>query len=958
MSPNDFVAKWKAVNQTERAVAQAFFLDLCELLEEPKPQDADPSGTWYCFEKGATKTTGSDGWADVWKRGYFAWENKGKHKDLDKAYVQLQQYAVALENPPLLIVCDIERIKIVTNWTNNVSTTYELTLEDLLIPAKRQILKDAFSDPTRLKSASTRGNLTEKVAKQFAELAQELDASGYLPPEIAEFINRMVFCMFAEDTGILGHKLFTEMLEAAWNETGSFADLASTLFGAMQTGGAVGFKKVEWFNGGLFTHPKALPLTKKQIGKVREAAALDWSQIDPSLLGTLFERGLDPDKRGQLGAHYTDPENIMRIIDPVVLQPLREEWELTKAKILAAPQKMKKGIDTGPRLGILNAFLERLRGVKVLDPACGSGNFLYLALRSLKDLEHRVLFEAEAMGLPKLFPELDQRCVHGIEINPYAAELARVTVWIGELQWQLEHGYNVSRNPILKTLDTIENRDALLAPGGSEAEWPDADFIIGNPPFLGGGLLRRGLGHEYVETLFKVYGSRIPNFSDLCCYWFEKAREKIASQETKSAGLIATQGIRGGANRTVLNRITESQTIFSAWKDMEWVLDGANVHVSIVCFSEKGTEIRLDGSVVDKIHSNLEAGESDSTSAKSIRSNEGKSFKGPSPAGPMDITEEVAVDFLLSPNPHGLPNSDVIRPVVSATDISQSSRKLWTIDFQKKTLENAALYDKPFAYVEIHVKPVKELNRRPIYSKLWWQYAEARLALRQKMEGIGRVIVTPGTAKHRVFRWYPVSTLCNQGTFIFTFEDDYTFGVLHSRFHEVWALAQGTQLREKESGFRYTPTTCFETFPFPEPTESLREAIGAAAKELDRLRENWLNPEEWTQENVLEFPATVGGPWHRWIPDAENLTPGSIATTRYVRSVAHPATAKALAKRTLTNLYNERPAWLRHAHEALDNAVADAYGFPHDISDAEILSELLRLNLEIAAREAADVVSP
>jgi hypothetical protein len=183
-------------------------------------------------------------------------------------------------------------------------------------------------------------------------------------------------------------------------------------------------------------------------------------------------------------------------------------------------------------------------------------------------------------------------------------------------------------------------------------------------------------------------------------------------------------------------------------------------------------------------------------------------------------------------------------------------------------------------------------------------------------------------------------------------DDDYTFGVLHSRFHEVWALAQGTQLREKESGFRYTPTTCFETFPFPEPTEAQRAAISAAAKELDRLRENWLNPEEWTQENVLEFPATVGGPWHRWIPDAENLNPGSISTARYVRRVAHPATAKALAKRTLTNLYNERPAWLRHAHEALDNAVADAYGFAHDISDAEILSELLRLNLEIAARES------
>ena len=550
MTPGAFIAKWRASELKERSASQSHFIDLCRLLGEPTPTDADPTGEWYCFERGARKDTGGDGWADVWKRGCFAWEYKGRRADLDAAFNQLRQYALALENPPLLIVSDMARFRIRTNWTNSVSVTHEFTLDDLADGATRDKLKWAMSEPERLRPGETRQGVTERAAATFAELAQGLRDRGHEAQTVAHFVNRLVFCMFAEDVGLLPGNMFTRMLEHARRRPEEFADLARDLFGAMSIGGRIGFEAVAWFNGGLFDDETALPLDRDGIETALKAAALDWSEIDPSILGTLFERGLDPDKRSQLGAHYTDRDKIMRIVEPVIVRPLLAEWEATKAGIEALAERADTAGSPAAQTRLrrqadqaLRAFLERLRRFTVLDPACGSGNFLYLALHALKDIEHRVQLEGETLGLARGFPAVGPANVKGIEINAYAAELARVSVWIGEIQWMRRNGFSNSTNPILDPLETIECRDAILVPDGSEPDWPEVDAVIGNPPFLGGKLLIGGLGEDYVSRMFAAWRGRVPPEADLVCYWFVKAGEQVASGKV----LLSTSGPRRSA---------------------------------------------------------------------------------------------------------------------------------------------------------------------------------------------------------------------------------------------------------------------------------------------------------------------------------------------------------------------------------------------------------------------------
>ena len=410
--------------------------------------------------------------------------------------------------------------------------------------------------------------------------------------------------------------MFTRMLEHARRRPGEFAALARDLFGAMATGGRIGFEAVAHFNGGLFDDDTALPMEREEIGATLKAAALDWSEIDPSIFGTLFERGLDPDKRSQLGAHYTDRDKIMQIVEPVIVRPLLAEWEIEKARIAAAiakedrarpARRRRKGpVKIAPSQGLLNAFLKRLQDFTVLDPACDSGNFLYLALRALKDLEHRVQLEGEAMGLERSLPAVGPTNVKGLEVNAYAAELARVSVWIGDIQWMRRNGFRESRDPILKPLETIECRDAILASDGSEPDWPHADAVIGNPPFLGGKKLIDELGEDYVPRMFSAWTARVPPEADLVCYWFVKAGEQMTAGRAKRVGLVATNSIRGGANRRALRAATAGCTIFDAWSDEPWVIDGAAVRVSLVCFSRADdahvSVRRLDGQPVDKIH--------------------------------------------------------------------------------------------------------------------------------------------------------------------------------------------------------------------------------------------------------------------------------------------------------------------------------------------------------------------
>jgi type II restriction/modification system DNA methylase subunit YeeA len=969
MTPNEFITKWRDNPLTERQASHTHFIDLCRLLDELAPYDPGTDAETYCFEKGATKSTGGEGWADVWKRGAFGWEYKGPKKDLTAAYTQLQQYAVALEHPPLLIACDRERFQIHTNFTNSVSKLYEITLEEIAEPEKRAILKAVFENPESLKPEQTRQSLTVEVAEEFAALALRLRSRGYDPQFTAHFINRLVFCMFAEDVNLLPNAMFKRMLEHAMQRPAEFADLTRDLFEAMKDGGRIGFEKVDWFNGGLFDTNATLPLEPDDIKLILNVARKDWSDIDPSILGTLFERGLDPDKRSQLGAHYTDRDKIMQIVEPVVTQPLLAEWDDTKKKIAVeiakytaarartpAKQAEARRIHAAARREEERAwreaqrlragFIERLRNVQILDPACGSGNFLYLALLALKDIEHRANLDAEAMGLGRFSPSVGPECLKGIEINPYAAELARVTVWIGEIQWMRRNGFDANRNPILRPLDTIECRDAVLDPNGSEASWPPAEFIIGNPPFLGAKLMKRWLGPEYTERLRDAYSGRLRAFTDLVCYWFEKARAEVIAGRTKRVGLVATSSIRGGTNRPILDRIATELAIYDAWGEQPWTVEGARVEVSLVCFCPrelKPAQLRLDGKIVPTINPDLTTGV-DLTRAVALKENAAISFLGIQTSGPHDIPGDLARRMLAMPaNPNRRSNHEILKPYWNGDDVTGRPRDRWLIDFPVGlSEEEAARFEAPFEHLkdaqytpERGKPPVSFVNYRvstPGQNPSWWEPHRPRPEMRKRIERLSRYVATPEVSQYRVFVWLQYPVLPDKNLIVIASDDDATFGVLHSRFHEVWSLRLGTSLEDRP---RYTSTTTFATFPFPKGlspdisssgrANGLAVPIADAAQRLAELRDNWLNPAELVRRD----PEVVAGFPDRVLPVSE-------------------AAKVELRRRTLTDLYNERPTWLANAHRALDEAVAAAYGISPDVSDDDVLSHLLELNVSRA----------
>ena len=974
MTPRDFIDKWKSGGD-ERRDAQPFFEDLCRLVGHPTPREADPDHTWFTYEYGAEKTSGGDGWADVWKKGFFGWEAKGTHKNLDKAYEQLKMYADALQNPPLLVVSDLHTIIVHTNFTNTVKRKLEFTIEQLAEFETRQILEAVFKNPEALRPGTTRAAITQEAAEKFTTLAQALRTRGHDPLPVAHFLNRLLFCMFAEDIGLLPNQLFTKMVSASQGKPDLFEKRSRELFAAMNNGGDVAYENVEWFNGGLFDDDVTLPLTSDELKVLLAACILDWSDIEPSIFGTLFERGLDPGKRSQLGAHYTDPDTIMKIVRPVVIEPWLRDWETEKAalekmtgagkkvvskaaegrierylemrggaeaddeeKAALREQLISKGKISPAARKRFTQFLERLRAFTVLDPACGSGNFLYLALRALKDIEKRVLIEGEALGLGRQFPALGPGSVKGIELNTYAAELARITIWIGEIQWMIRNGYGAKKNPILQPLDQIENRDAVLNNDGTESSWPRADVIIGNPPFLGAKKHWNGLGRKYTDAMRAAYKGRVAGMADLVCYWFEKANDAIRAGYTYRAGLVATNSIRAGANREVLIHVTGQTRVFEAWGDEEWINEGAAVRVSLVCFGSSEQSAHLDGQAVAEIFPDLTANDGkgggvDLTKAAKLPENEGCAFVATVKAGSFDIPGDTARQWLEIPNPNGRSNAEVVRPWANGLDVSRRPADVWIIDYGTEMAEvEAAMYAIPFAHVVEHVKPKREKSNRKSYKEKWWRLAEPIPKMRAALAPLSRYIATPADGKQRIFAWLSVAVLPDHQLVVIARDDDTMFGLVHSKIHEIWSFRAEISRMGVGNTPRYKPPVHFEKFPFPEGlTPNIAAAeysadpratrIAGAARALVEARDRWLNPPEWTDR----VPEVVRG-----YPD---------------RIIAKEGRAADLKKHTLTNLYNARPAWLDNLHRELDTAVAAAYGWDWPLSDDEILRRLFKLNL-------------
>lgn len=1072
MTPQDFIAKWGAPGGVpgpayalnEEQGAQSHFLDLCELLGVPKPGSAEG----YRFEEKSNVIGGKTGYADVFMRGVFAWENKAPGRNLDTALKQLLTYSLALSNPPILVVSDRLSIRIHTQFTGHPSATHEVRIAEMDQPANLALLRRIWTAPESFKPRQTNRDITEAAAQSFAALAEGLRQRGSAPGEgatdpqhqqqranqVAHFLTQCLFCFFAEDVGLLPGRMFERLLNNQQATPERLTQGLSQLFGTMQSGGLYGVDDIPWFNGGLFQTIAVPPLSAPDLAELRRAADLNWSAIDVSIFGTLFERGLDPAKRSQLGAHYTDPATIERLIGPVIRRPLLQKWELVAQQIRALAAKIAKKGDKHYRAAhaLFITWLDELKHYRALDPACGSGNFLYLALKCLKDVEHHSHLQAAELGLDR---EADlvtgPHNVLGLELNEYAAELARVTVWIGELQWRLAHGYEFKTNPVLDTLEHIECRDALLdwgtaqtaqkqgavqtpapAPGAAqvsgsdhdfaqqnscsdpetgtpphpgppgaaaapqEATWPTANVVIGNPPFLGDKKMRAELGDAYTTLLRKTYEGRVPGGADLVCYWFDKARAQMAAGQLQRAGLVATNSIRGGANRKVLDAICAQTRIFEAWSDEPWVNDGAAVRVSLVAFGQAEQSARLDEADAATIHADLTSTNVDSagtesaslTSAKALPANGGTAYVGIQKTGPFEIPGDLAREWLRMPNPNGQPNSAVVRPWFNGLDVTRRNRDMWIVDFgADMQAGEASVFEKPFEHVTLHVKPTRVGKREARTNECYWLFQWSRPVMRSAIQGLPRFIVTPEVAKHRIFALLPMTTVADKNLTVVARADDTTFGILHSRFHELWALRMGSSLEDRP---RYTPTTCFETFPFPAgltpqdtahqrteavdggalipanlpdtlpdalPAENLEQkqalapvhqapaaiktipirqaatAIAQAAQRLSTLRQAWLNPPEWTQT----------------VPE---VVPLGMTTSPYPdRTLPKPGFEKDLAKRTLTNLYNLRPAWLAAAHAQLDAAVAAAYGwgdYTADMPDDEILRRLLALNLERA----------
>ena len=640
-----------------------------------------------------------------------------------------------------------------------------------------------------------------------------------------------------------------------------------------------------------------LPLSATDRRRLDAALDLAWTEVEPAILGTLFERALDPAHRSQLGAHYTDPRSIARILEPALVTPLRAELHALTDRLRRAP------IDDHAHQQV-RTFLAGLASVRILDPACGSGNFLYLALQALKDLEHAAIHDLAALlRAPPEPARVGPHQLLGIERSPRAAELARITVAIGELQWSRAHGLppGPSSSPHIEVRDAILDRTPHLRLASRPATWPAADLIVGNPPFLGGKKLRAELGDDYVDSLFLAWQGRVPREADLVAYWHEQARASIAAGRCRRAVLLATQAIRGGANLDVLRAIKSSGDIFLAWRDEPWFVDGAAVRVSLVGQDDGSERHRLlDDIPVEVIHADLSGGPRntlDLTRARPLPENHGVAFMGDTKGGRFELRPEQAATLLQDPD-----NRRVVVPWVNGHDVTRRPRGMHIIDFGVDTPKaEAARHRAAFAHIRREVAPLRATNKRASYRDRWWLHAEPRPRLRAAIAPLPRFIATPTAAKHRLFVWLAAPTLPDHQLIIIARSDAYTFGVLHSRLHELWSLRMCSWLGVGNDP-RYTPTTTFETFPFPwplnlrdldEPQQHHHDAIAAAAEALDRDRRDWLAGSEL---------------------------------------------------RTLTRLYNERPAWLTTAHIRLDHAVLAAYGLGPASSDDQLLAALLAEN--------------
>ncbi len=1047
-----FIAEWAQTGGSELANTQSFVNGLCALIgiDPPKGSRTDDTHNDYVFERRVFQKeadgTESFGRIDAYKRHSFVLEAKqgsdadrkaaeqgdadldifgqtaaarfkrgtakrgtpGWSKAMVEARGQAERYAKALPIdhgwPPFLLVTDVGHcIDVYADFSGTGkqytqfpdAARFRIALNDLRDEAVRIRLATIWTDPLSLDPSKEAARVTREIAGHLAELSKRLEKREPNPTRVSDFLMRCLFTMFAEDVSLIPEGSFTDFLTRMRKRPENFAPNLSALWQAMDKGGLAGVlgeagETVLRFNGYLFKDTTAIALNADEIGLLIDAATHKWNHVEPAIFGTLLERALDGKERAKLGAHYTPRAYVERLVMPTIMEPLRADWAGVQA---AAGQLIETG-NAGEAHAVIEKFHAKLAQTKVLDPACGTGNFLYVALARMKELEGEVLgrlAELEPEGESQYVAELSGHTITpenflGIEINPRAAAIAQLVLWIGYLQWhfRVNGEGKVPPEPVLRDVKTIENRDALivwdkkvleLGPDGKPltrwdgettklhpvtgkkvpdedarveveryvapkaAKWPKADFIVGNPPFIGNKRMRDRLGDGYTEAVRKSY-PKVSDSVDFVMYWWEIASNNFAKRGPQRFGFITTNSITQPFNRSVIEKSLVNLKFAIA--DHPWVdeRDGAAVRIAMTVASVDVADGVLSTVVAERslpegygeaevqfeshrgtLNADLTLG-SNVTKAVVLKANDSISQQGVILVGEGFRLNEAEAETLLERAPNC---KERVRPYIIGQDITQRRVKRWVIDTYGLS-EQGLRTDYPNLYQLLlqRVKPERDQNRDKAFREKWWLWGRPRPEIRQLSSGLKQIITTCRTAKHRIFVFESADTIPDAKVIFIGLEDPYFLGILSSRAHLVWALRTGAHLEDRPN---YNHSDCFGKFPFPpEISEPLKTRIRAEAEALDGLRKEVLEAHD---------DLTLTGLYNV----LEALREGRTLTDKECD----------IHDRGLVTL-------IRQHHDAIDGAVAEAYGWSSDLNDEEILTLLVSLNKVRAAEEAKGLI--
>ncbi|TDR94753.1 type II restriction/modification system DNA methylase subunit YeeA [Enterovirga rhinocerotis] len=1019
-----FIARWSdREGGQERANYGLFLLGLIGLLRLPSP---DPAGAThehndYVFERAVPKRRGeaeTTGRIDLYKRDCFVLEAKqsrlkGNAKEIAgqadlfrpeddrprcgarggwdvlmlNAKRQAEDYARALPAshgwPPFILVCDVGRVIEVfadfsgqgRNYTQFPDRqSYRIRLEDLREAAIRDRLRAIWLDPTSLDPGRIAARATRRIAERLAAATRRLERAGHAAEEVAHFLMRCLFTMFAADVGLLPRGSFRDLLRECRADPEAFPRLVGELWEAMDKGSpyAISIRaKVMRFNGSLFREAKVLPLGAEEIGELAAAAEQDWREVEPAIFGTLLEQALDPADRRRLGAHYTPRAYVERLVVATVIEPLQADWR----SVQSAAEERRAAGDAKGALAAVRAFHEALCQTRVLDPACGTGNFLYVALELMKKLEGEVLEALVALGGQESLIGLGGHTIDphnflGLEINPRAAAIAELVLWIGYLQLHFRMRGGIPEQPILKAFRNIRQTDAILtwdgAPvpavtGGRETypnprrpDWPAAEFIVGNPPFIGGKDLRGRLGDGHAEALWAAHRHINPS-ADLVMYWWDRAAELLTRKGTalRRFGFVTTNSVTQDFSRRVMKRRLDGKAPISlvmAIPDHPWTKatpDAAAVRIAMTVaeagahdgalrevLSESGLETDQPAITfadrTGRINPDLTVGV-DVTSALPLRANAGLCSPGVKLHGAgFIVTPQQAEHLGLGRRP-GLERH--ILAYRNGRDLTARPRGVMVIDLFGLTEDEVRL-----RYPEVYQHVLREVrdkvdgegrrvgrawNARASYRESWWVFGEPRTELRPALDGLSRYVATVETARHRTFQLLPSDIMPDNMLVCIAAADALQLGILSSHPHLLWSAHAGGTLEDRP---RYTKSACFDPFPFPAPSDALRGTIRAVAEELDAFR----------KARQAEHP---------------ELTLTGLYNVLEALKAGRPLDAKeeAIRDRGLVLI-------LKELHDRLDRLVMQAYGWPPSLSDEAILERLVALNRERAKEEREGLV--